>query len=142
MSASDLATCQELFACWGVGGFHGPDRDANFDKFISPDCVIDYRFGTTHPALKPFDGIFHGKEGFFQNMGIHGIFDWQDMKVEFLPGPQDSVLIYMDCVAAVRATGKASTERTVCILQVFLREGKVYKSVYCFNGAAGWEALL
>lgn len=112
-----------------------------FDKFVTADCVIDYRFNTAIAELKPFDGVFHGKAGFFQNMGIHGVFDWQDMKVEFSHGPHKSILIHMDCLPVVRATGKTATERTLCFLQVFLTEGKVSKSIYYFSNTGSWEAL-
>lgn len=41
--------------------------------------MIDYRLNTSIEELKPFDGVFVGKQGFFQNMTIHTLFDWSDM---------------------------------------------------------------
>ena len=136
MSSTDLQICTESFALWGAGGYHGAEKDANFDKYMAADLVVDYRFGATVPDLKRFDGIFIGKAGFFENMGIHELIEWRDLKTNiFADG--SAVFIHMDCLPVRRSTGKAASSRLQCLLQIFLVDGKASRSVYYFsNGAA------
>jgi hypothetical protein len=140
-SESALLLGQEIFSLWGQGGFHNEEKEANFDKYFSADLVIDYRLNTSVPELKVFDGIFKGRQGFFQNMGIHTVFEWSDMKYNIFVGPENSYMIHMDALPVKRSNGKVANGRILCLLQGFVNEeGKVFKVNYYFINAQGLDS--
>lgn len=141
MSATNLEIAQSMMQCWGTGGFHGPDKDTNYDKFIVGDdkVIQDYRFHTSVPDLKPFDGVFVGKFEFFQQMGLHEIMGWQDLKMTFSQGPDDTVYVHSDCIPVRKATGKVASSRMCHILHLYFEDGKISKAISLFGNAGSMD---
>lgn len=117
---------QAGMGCWFTGGFNGAEKDANFDKFFSEDIAWENNVGNTSAILKPYDGTFNGREGFWHMMEMFNFVEWRDLQPAFFAGPSaDKAMCLLDGFVAVRGTEKVSDKRVQCIVQWTLKDGKV-----------------